>query len=103
MKAVHLAVAVVALTGMSSVFAAGVGVRAGTTGIGADVAFKVVPTLSARLGYSYLNYDHTVDNTDVSYDGKLKLSNASFLLDWSPLGPFRITGGLIANNNKVGT
>jgi hypothetical protein len=87
---------------MSSAYAAGVGIRAGTTGIGGDIAFGVVPTLSARVGYSYLNYSTDIDVTDINYDSKLKLSNASFLLDWSPLGPlFRITGGIIANDNKI--
>jgi hypothetical protein len=37
----------------------------------------------------------------VNYDAEAKLANLSALLDWSPLGPFRITAGLIANSNKV--
>lgn len=82
--------------------AVGIGVRAGTTGLGADVAFRLVPTLSARIGYSALSYSRDVDVTDIRYDGDLKLSNFSTLLDFSPLpGPFRITGGLIFNDNKV--
>jgi len=81
--------------------AAGVGVRAGTTGIGGDIGFRLVPTLSARIGYSYLGFSTTVDSTDMQYDAKPKLSNGNLFLDWSPLGPFRITGGLILNANKV--
>jgi len=81
--------------------AAGVGVRAGTTGIGADVGFNLAPTLDARIGYSYFSYK-THYNSDVNYDAKLKLSNLNALLDFSPLpGGFRITGGLIANANKA--
>lgn len=102
MKSARIAIAIAALAGMSSAYAAGVGIRAGTTGIGGDIAFGLVPTLSARVGYSYLNYSTDIDVTDVNYDSKLKLSNASFLLDWHPLGPlFRITGGIIANDNKI--
>jgi hypothetical protein len=100
-KSARIAIVAAALAGMSSAYAAGVGIRAGTTGIGGDIAFGLVPTLSARVGYSYLKYSTDIDVTDVNYDSKLKLSNASFLLDWSPLGPFRITGGIIANDNKV--
>jgi hypothetical protein len=37
----------------------------------------------------------------VSYDAKLKLGNLNAFLDWSPLGPFRISAGVIATNNKV--
>jgi hypothetical protein len=97
-----LLAAATALAAASGAQAAGVGVRAGTTGLGADVGFSLVPTLSARLGYSGLSYSRTVDVTDVEYDGRLRLSNLNLLLDFSPLpGPVRITGGLIFNDNKV--
>jgi hypothetical protein len=89
-----------ALAAVGSAQAAGVGVRAGTTGIGADVAWSVAPTLSARIGYSALNWNKDVSTDRVSYDGKLKLSNLNTFLDFSPLGPFRITGGFIFNNNR---
>ena len=82
--------------------AAGIGVRAGTTGVGADFGWSLAPTLSARIGYSWLNnYSVDVDTTDVKYNGKLNLSNLSGLLDWSPLGPFRITAGIVGNDNKL--
>src|SRR5258706_3635063 len=63
--------------------AAGVGARAGTTGIGGDVGFNLAPTLDGRVGYSYFSYK-THYNSDVHYDAKLKLSNLNALLDWSP-------------------
>jgi hypothetical protein len=101
-KFVRILIVAAALAGAGSVHAAGVGIRAGTTGIGGDIAFGLVPTLSARVGYSYLNYSTDIDVTDINYDAKLKLSNANFLLDWHPLGPlFRISGGIIANDNKI--
>lgn len=82
--------------------AAGVGLRAGTTGVGGDIGFGLMPTLSARIGYSGLSYNMTVDQTDVKYDAKLRLSNLNLLLDFSPLpGPFRVTGGFIINDNKA--
>lgn len=81
--------------------AAGIGLRAGTTGVGADVAWGIAPTVSARLGYSALKWGYDVDTSNASYDGDLKLSNLSGLLDFHPLGPsFRFTGGLIFNDNK---
>jgi len=95
-------VAAAALGAANGAQAAGVGVRAGTTGVGADVGFSLMPTLSARLGYSGLSYSRDIDVTDVQYDGTLRLSNINLLLDFSPLpGPFRITGGFIFNDNKV--
>jgi hypothetical protein len=81
--------------------AAGVGVRAGTTGLGADLGWGIVPTLGGRVGLSAMNFNTSVDTSDVRYDAKAKLANLNLLLDWSPVGPFRISGGFIANNNKV--
>ena len=102
MRGVRTAFIVMSIIAAGDVAAAGVGIRAGTTGIGGDVAWGLVPTLSARVGYSYLTFSTTVDSTDIKYDAKPKLSNGNLFLDWSPLGPFfRVTGGLILNTNKV--
>jgi hypothetical protein len=87
------------LAGTSGVQAAGVGIRAGTLGVGGDVGWRVAPTLSARLGYSRLNWDRDFSTEEVRYDGRLKLGNLSGMLDFSPLGPFRLTGGLVYNDN----
>jgi hypothetical protein len=95
---IFIATAIVAVTFPAQ--AAGVGLRAGTTGVGADVGWNLAPTLNARVGYSAFSYSHHLNPTDVRYDAKLKLSNLSALLDFSPLGPFRLTGGVIANDNK---
>jgi hypothetical protein len=100
-KFIRILVAIAALSSAGSASAFGVGVKAGTTGLGADLGFDLVPTLSARVGYSYLSFSTTIDDTDVKYDAKPKLSNGNLFLDWSPLGPFRITGGVIFNDNKV--
>ena len=90
-----------AMAAAVSAQAAGIGVRAGTTGVGADVAWDLAPTLSARVGYSALKWNQDVDTDNVSYDGKLKLSNLNTMVDFHPLGPvFRITGGVIFNKNK---
>jgi hypothetical protein len=100
MKMGNLIAVTAALAAAGSAHAAGVGVRAGTTGIGGDVGWHVAPTLDARVGYSALSWGHHLQETGVRYDSKLKLSNLSALLDWSPLGPFRLTGGIVGNNNK---
>jgi len=90
-----------AVAACGSVHAAGIGIRAGSTGIGADVAFNVAPTLDARVGYSGLRWNYDVDTSNVSYKGHATLSNLNALLDFHPLGPvFRLTGGFILNDNK---
>ena len=98
MKRILLAATLLAATGAAQ--AAGIGVRAGMLGLGADVAWRVAPTLSARLGYSRLSWDRDLSTSTVRYDGELKLSNFNALLDFSPLGPFRLTGGVILNDNR---
>jgi hypothetical protein len=84
-----------------SVQAGGVGIRAGTTGLGVDLGGDVAPTLGWRLGVSGMNVNTHVDTSDVRYDAKAKVLTGSLLLDWSPLGPFRISGGFMPNNNKI--
>jgi hypothetical protein len=95
------AVAIALAGAAGSVQAAGAGLRIGTTGVGADFGWEMAPTLGGRLGVSAGSWSTSFDTSDVSYDAKLKLGNVNAFLDWSPLGPFRITAGVIANNNKV--
>ncbi|WP_341675742.1 autotransporter outer membrane beta-barrel domain-containing protein [Niveibacterium sp. SC-1] len=79
----------------------GVGVRAGTTGLGADIGFSLAPTVLARIGYGGGNFSTDVTANNVSYDAKFKSSTGSLLIDWSPLGPFRVTAGFMPNNNRI--
>ena len=91
----------VALAATCSASAAGLGLRAGSTGVGVDIGFGIAPTLSARVGYSGLKFDTEVSTTEVNYTSRVKLSNPSGLLDWSPLGPFRITAGIVGTNSQA--
>jgi hypothetical protein len=95
-------IAALLIAAAGSAQAAGIGVRAGTTGVGADVAWDLLPTLSARVGYSALKWNYDVDTSSgIEYDGKLKLSNLNTMIDFHPLGPvFRLTGGVIFNDNR---
>jgi len=91
--------ALVAVAGSAQ--AAGVGLRAGTTGLGADLGWGIAPTLGGRIGVAGGNFNADFDTGDVSYDAKVKLANVNLFLDWSPLGPFRISAGFMPTNNKV--
>lgn len=81
--------------------AAGIGLRAGTTGLGADFGFGILPTLGGRIGVAGGSFNADFDTDDIRYDAKVKLANANLFLDWSPLGPFRISAGFMPTNNKV--
>jgi hypothetical protein len=72
--------------------------RAGTTGIDLDYDIALASSLSARVGYSGFNYSHSVDTSDVDYNGRLKLSMVSGLLDWYVFhGGFRLSAGVVGD------
>ena len=80
----------------------GLALRAGTTGIGADVDVGLMSNVSARVGYSAFNYNHSITNTDVTYAGKLKISDLSALLDWYPFhGGFHLSAGAVGDGPKI--
>jgi hypothetical protein len=94
-----LALALAAAAGSAQAF--GLGLKAGTLGVGADLGFGILPTLGGRVGLSGMNVSTHVETSDVRYDAKAKFADVNLFLDWSPLGPFRITGGFIPNDNKI--
>jgi hypothetical protein len=96
----------------------GIGVKAGTLGLGAELAIPISKHFNARLGYNGLKYSRTFDsNIDVAgitssaeFDGDLNLSNVTAMLDWHPYvgkygqrgaSPFRLTAGYVMNNNEL--
>ena len=79
----------------------GVGARIGTTGVGADVAWRLAPAVDVRVGYSALRWNRDVTTEGLRYDGHLRLSNLSGLVDFAALGPLlRVTGGVVYNDNR---
>lgn len=80
--------------------AVGIGARAGTTGVGGDVAWEVAPSVSARVGYSGLTVHAGLEESGVDYDAHLKLSNLSAIIDWQVLGPFRLSLGGVVHDNR---
>lgn len=88
----------------SSAYAAnsGIGVNVGTLGLGLDYVQPVTPSLNGRLGFDTYSYSHSQSNSGIDYDAKLKLNTVHALADWHPFeGSFRLTGGLMFNNNKL--
>jgi hypothetical protein len=79
----------------------GVGVRGGSLGLGADLDFAFTDNLNARVGYAGYSINRTVDQTNLTYAGKLKLSNPSVLLDWRVLAGLRMTLGAVLTSTKI--
>ncbi len=79
-----------------------VGVRAGTFGFGADFNIGMTESLNLRLGYNTFSYDHELEDTDVTYDGTLKIGAASAILDWHVFkGGFRLSAGAVQKGPKI--
>lgn len=105
MKKLTLLVSTALIGGLlsSSVMAGvAVGVRAGTFGYGADFDMGLTESLNLRLGYNTFSYDQTVEDTDVTYDGTLKIGAASAILDWHVFkGGFRLSLGAVQKGPKI--
>ena len=96
-----VAAAFTSVVACGSAHAFGIGAKVGTTGIGGDVAMSVFPLVDARIGWAGGSLSRSYSTSGANYDGKLKLNNLNALLDFHPLGPtFRLTGGVIFNDNK---
>ncbi len=79
----------------------GVTTRVGTLGIGIDVAKSITPQFDARLGFNFGSASSSRTESGIDYDASLNLSSIQLLGDYHPFGGgFRITGGLLSQNNK---
>ncbi len=80
----------------------GVGVKAGTLGLGLEGRWNPVPLLDMRVGMNAYDYDTDASTSGIEYDATLELDsyyvtgNINF-----PLSPLRLTAGVFANNNEV--
>ncbi len=91
-----------ALLSNSAMADVGVGLRAGTFGFGAEFDVGLTETLNVRLGYNTFSYDYTMEDTDVVYDGTLKIGAASAILDWHVFnGGFRLSLGAVQKGPKI--
>lgn len=80
----------------------GAGLRIGTLGAGVDFDIALVDKVNLRVGYSAYNIHRNVEQTDVTYDGKLKLSNPAVTVDWFPFDSgFRASLGAVGSGTRV--
>jgi hypothetical protein len=79
-----------------------VSAKVSTLGLGAEVLTKITPRINARLGINTFDYDFSETESGIEYDIELQLSSCALLCDWHPFeGGFRISGGLVLNNNEL--
>lgn len=81
----------------------GIGVKAGTLGLGLEARWKPpVPWFDIRAGVN--RYDYGVNGTyaNVDYDATLSLDNYYLTGNFKvPLSPFRLTAGAFSNGNEL--
>lgn len=91
-----------ALAAQSASAAVGVGLRGGTLGYGLDFDVGMTEKLTLRLAYNHLNYSRTINDTNVRYDGTLKIDSFSGFLDWHVFGGgFRLSLGAVGAGPKI--
>ncbi len=84
--------------------AAGVGIElhGGTLGAGAGLDIGLGDNVGARVGFNRFSTGEDWTEGDLNYDADLELDSVHALLDWHPFGGvFRITGGLLSNDNRL--
>ena len=80
--------------------------KVSTLGLGMEVAFPMAQSIDGRIGLNSFKYNlnktSTSNGLSTDYNGDLKLSSLEALADWHPFaGSFRMSGGLIYNNNSL--
>ncbi|MES2123614.1 MAG: hypothetical protein V4503_02885 [Gemmatimonadota bacterium] len=76
-----------------------IAVRVSTLGFGAEVSKLVTSHLGVRVGANTYSLTKNVDQSDVTFDAKLKMKALTALVDFYPgnRGSFHLTGGLMTN------
>jgi hypothetical protein len=73
-----------------------------TLGGGLEVGAPLSERYTARVGFNTFKASGNTDSGGLSYQGDLKLSSVSVLMDWRPWsGVTHLTAGVIFNSNKL--
>ncbi|MES2305328.1 MAG: hypothetical protein V4558_07465 [Gemmatimonadota bacterium] len=80
-----------------------IALRAGTLGFGAEISKLLIPHVGIRLGANTFSLNKNIDQTDITFDAKLKAKALTALIDLYPSGrgSFHLTGGIITNPVEV--
>jgi len=80
----------------------GIGMKAGTLGIGIEATWRPLPYLDLRLGANAYDYDDTLSEAGIDYDANLTLETFYATANFKfPLSPFRMTAGVYSNGNEL--
>lgn len=76
--------------------------RVSTLGLGVEVVKSVHKRVNLRAQGNFFNYNDSIKEDDIDYDGKLKLQTFGALIDFHPfVGGLRLSAGVYNNANKI--
>ncbi|HEX4345997.1 MAG TPA: hypothetical protein VHZ73_00395 [Vicinamibacterales bacterium] len=103
MRTLGMAMLLVAVGAAPAAAQVGIGVKAGSEGLGVDVAVPVASRVNIRAGVSTFTLNHDFDSDGITIAAQLKLSGVDAHLDLFPFGgSFHISPGFtIHNGTKV--
>jgi len=81
----------------------GIGVKVSSLGAGFEVAVPVMSRANIRAGFNMFNFERTLSQDGVSYQGKLNFRSSEAYFDWFPFGgSFHLSPGVVLyNGNKI--
>jgi hypothetical protein len=80
----------------------GVGVKAGTLGVGLEGRWSPLPWFDVRGGLNRYDFDDSGSQSGINYDATFALDNYFLTGNFRfPLSPFRITAGAFSNGNEL--
>ncbi len=80
----------------------GLGVKAGTLGLGVEGTWRPLPYMDIRIGANLFDYSDTGTEAGVDYDAELNLDTFYATGNFRfPMSPFRVTAGLYQNGNEL--
>jgi len=107
MTAQSLRAAIIALTLLASAPAVadnafGIGVKAGTLGLGLEGTWRPLPYMDVRIGANLYDYSDSGSEAGINYDAELNLDTFYATGNFRfPASPFRLTAGLYQNGNEL--
>lgn len=106
MKKTILGLTICTVIYLPSVQASGLDVavatKAGSLGAGLELLVPVSQKFKIRAGLNKFDYALTQVIDEIEYSGDLALSSFALNSDWHPFsGGFRLSGGLVVNNNEI--
>lgn len=100
-KCGFLLLAIFAAGGASADNDFGIGVKAGTLGLGLEASWQPLPYLELRVGANSYDYDDDGTQAGIDYDATLALESLYATANFHfPISPMRVTAGVYSNGNE---